>query len=353
MSKNKSESQFEIAHNLNNLLGIILSRVQLVQRKNPEIKFRSDLAMIERAAQEASGMAQSLQSTKALNITPKKEWLYLNDLLSDIVEMTRSVWQYQSQKRGISIHVALQFRNIPKIYGVPSLLKDVFINFILNAVDALSLRGGMIEIQTVQEDGFVKVKISDSGIGMSKETLEKLYEPYFSTKGKEGSGLGLTSARKIIESHGGEITVQSQLHEGTTFTLAFPMEKKIELTVPRNDQSLRVMLVDDEKDYRLSTAELLTLEGYCVEQASDAKEALQKLQTQKFDVILSDVNMPGMSGKELATFIKEKELNTKVILISGKHKQFQPQGDEQNIDGWLTKPCLVEDIKRMIQQTCH
>ncbi|MBI4040587.1 MAG: hybrid sensor histidine kinase/response regulator [Deltaproteobacteria bacterium] len=341
-----------MAHNLNNLISIILAQAQLLRKRvTAESPLGPELQAIEQAAKEATQMAHKLQTFQENAALKVYEWIYLNDLLSEVVEMTRSVWQYQAKRKGVTIHVSLQLGEVPKVKVQVLALKEVFINFILNAVDAISeKKDGMIEIKTELRGECVQVSISDSGIGMTSETLSKVFNPYFSTKGKKGRGLGLSSSRHIIQEHKGALMVESTPAIGTTFAIQLPIEKQDAAFVERK----KIMLVDDEKDYRKATAELLSLEGFDVEQASDGKEAIHKIQEKNFDVILTDLHMPGISGSDLVKYIKNQEVSTKIILISGVNEKLSEEELKSlNVDACLVKPCLIEDIAKAIRNTCH
>ena len=199
-----------------------------------------------------------------------------------------------------------------------------------------------------------QVMILDSGEGMSKGTIKQIFKPFFTTKGERGSGLGLSTSYEIIKKHKGELEVQSMLGTGTTFVIFLPLPKKGSKPLKKNPLIKKIMLVDDEEAYRKATAELLSLEGYEVEQASDGYEALEKLKKSRFDLILSDISMPKLSGHDLVQKVKSEYKNTKVILISGFNEKLnQEMMESLNVDGWLTKPCLFEDISEAIKKTCH
>jgi len=341
-----------VVHNFNNLLSVIVSRATLLKTKVEDSHILSDLNIIQKAAQEASHVLRRLQKprSKKSHVFGKKEWINLNELLSEVIEMTDPHFKN-------AIRLSLQFGMIPKIFVWATALREVFMNIILNAVDALSQnKEGVIIVQTEVQGKHLKISISDNGIGMSEATVKQLFKPYFTTKGQRGTGLGLMASYDIIQKHKGVLEVQSTPGMGATFIISLPLPKnctqkklqKIPVTAKR------IMLVDDEKDYRESTAEFLSLEGYEVEQAQDAQEALQKLNHQKFDLILSDVKMPKLSGCELAQHVKSRHKGTKIILISGFGEPLNhTKMKALNIDGWLQKPCLFEDIAEVIRKTCH
>ena len=368
LSKHKASSQKEInrkllavgelasgvAHNFNNLINVILSKTDLLLKKMEDHPAVSDLTIIRRAATEAAQVVQRLHRTTQEKGYGKKEWININELLYEVMEMTKPRWQDEAEQRGVSIRISFQLENVPKIYAWSAALKEVFMNIMLNAIDAVFMKGGVIMVQTQAYSQYLKIMILDSGEGMSKATVKQIFKPFFTTKGERGSGLGLSTSYEIIKKHKGDLEVQSMLGKGTTFVISLPLAKKVSLPPKKNPLIKKIMLVDDEQDYRKATAELLSLEGYDVEQASDGHEALEKLKKNRYDLILSDISMPKLSGHDLVQKVKSEHKNTKIILISGFNEKLNQETMESlNVDGWLAKPCLFEDISEAIKKTCH
>ncbi len=332
-------------HNFSNFIGIILSRTELLLSKMKDSDLVADIEAIRLAAKEAVTIANRLQSPKAALIV-KKDWVDLNELITTVIEMVKPKCLDSFGRPKILIR--FETTPIPKIYGWSSLLVEALLNLLLNAIEAISWEmGGEIVIHSFVDGNWLKIRISDSGMGMSEETRRRLFNPFFTTKKENGHGLGLISSQKIVKKHGGFIEIESATERGTTALLSLPLFP----TFQRKKRSVagrKVMLIDDEKDYREATAELLSLEGYKVEQAANGFEALKKLKRNHFDIILSDLKMPKPSGNDLLKKIKARNKNTRVIFVSGYSNQ-----NAIKADGWLTKPCLFEDISRAIRKTCH
>jgi len=346
-----------LLHNLNNLLGVIVSQGLILKRKLKDETLSHQADLICRTAMEASEFVERLRNPRRHHRALKREWVDINDVLTQVIHMTRPYWQAGALKQNGSIEVSKQFKELPKLYISASALREIFMNIMLNAIDALTKKGGgIISIRSSIDGKFIKILISDSGIGMSQKTLRQAFRPFFTTKGSPDRGLGLTTAAEIIKKYEGTLSVKSVEGVGTTFAMAFPVPKGALARYSSNLTMLpvtarKVMLVDDEDDYRRATADLLSLEGYEVEQARDGREALERLKRKRFDVVLSDVRMPGVSGPHLIQKIKEGYPNTKVILFSGeKPKSTDTDG---HADGWLLKPCMVEDIREAIERACQ
>lgn len=328
-------------HNLNNFIGAILARTELLLNKIQDSDLVADIEVIQSAAREAVTIANRLQSSKPVRAL-KKDWVNLNELITTLIEMVKPKCLDSSGKP--KIFIRFETSPIPKIYGWSSLLLEALLNLFLNAIEAAYLKdGGEIVIQSSVDGSWLKIRISDSGVGMSEKILNNISSPFFSTKKGTGHGLGLASSREIINKHGGFLEIESVEEMGTAVLVGFPLPKR-KHSVHRR----KIMLIDDEKDYRESTAELLSLQGYEVEQAENGFEALKKLKQKDFDIVLSDLKMPRLSGNDLLKRIKARNKNTKVIFISGYSNEKAIKAD-----GWLRKPCLLEDISEAIRKTCH
>jgi len=371
-NKNLSKDQVitsGIVHNFNNLMGVIVSHANLLARKVKDASVYTEIDLIRSAALEASEFVQKLRDPKRENRYGKNKWVDLNAILTQVVDMTKPQWQKTiSSKKSNPIRVVLHLNQIPKIYASETALREVFINMMLNAIDALrSIKEGSIVIRSLTEGKFLKIQISDSGAGMSKSTLRQSFKPFFTTKGSRGSGLGLSTSYEIVRKYKGAVDVDSIRGVGTTFTIIFPIpkrslkkfqtkEKDTSKATPKKRKALskKILIVDDEKDYRQATAELLTFEGYRVDQASGGVEALRKISRKKYDVVLSDAKMPNFSGQKFVKAIKDESKQTKIIFISGYRQRLAGKDIDPNyIDGWIVKPCMVEDIKEAIERVCQ
>ncbi len=347
--KNKDRAErIEIlgaVHNFSNFIGAILSRTELLLSKIQDSDLVRDIEVIRSAAKEAVTIANRLQSPKSVR-SVKKDWVNLNELITTVIEMVKPKCLDSSGRPKILIR--FETTSIPKIYGWSSLLLEALLNLLLNAIEAVPQEmGGEIVIQSFVDGNWLKIRISDSGIGMSEKTLRHLFKPFFTTKKESGHGLGLASSQNFVKKHGGSIEIESAAEMGTRALICLPLPRTFQRK-KRSVKGRKIMLIDDEKDYREATAELLSLQGYKVEQAANGFEALKKLKRNNFDIILSDLKMPKPSGNDLLKKIKARNKNTKVIFVSGYSNK-----NAIKADGWLVKPCLFEDISEAIRKTCH
>src|SRR5205085_12224052 len=160
--------------------------------------------IIQKAALDAS---QTFKRIQCFGLQPSDE-VYetfdVNQLLQDSTTLTRARWQHEAQARGLTYEVALDLHNVPMVRGTASELREVFVNIILNALDAMP-QGGRLRISSKHKNGFVRVSFSDNGVGMTRDVRQRIFEPFFTTKGVTGMGLGLAVSYSIIERHVGEV----------------------------------------------------------------------------------------------------------------------------------------------------
>ena len=348
-----------VAHHFNNLLSIILRRTELIEKQLAEKGITlPDLEVIRRVSLDGAETVKRIQNFGRQEQPNTFEGIDINELLKEVIEITSSKWRDDCLKAGIRIQVHGKFDSLPPVLGHSADLKELFTNLILNAVDAMP-KGGVITIETKREKDLVAIYCRDEGIGIDEETKKRIFDPFFTTKGMEGNGLGLSIAYDIVRRHRGDISVDSSPAQGTTFKVEFPMQKSFDLgaslqnSKPVSEFSPQhILLIDDEKDYRDSTAELLRSYGHQVDTACNGREALGKInQGRPIDVVLSDLTIPDISGWEIIDRIKSLRKKTKIIVISG-HGGFLIKEDisKRGIDAVLSKPCTVEEVQQAIQK---
>jgi PAS domain S-box-containing protein len=345
-----------VAHDFNNVLGAILGRAQLLQRREVSDEVMGGLRIIEKAAQDGSATVKRIQEFSRVRTDREFAPLDLNAVLEDSIEMTRSHWEDEAHRSGKEIEVARHLGMIPRMDGNISELRELFINFILNAVDAIS-NEGTITVGTHQEGERVVVAIADSGRGMSQEVQQRLFDPFFSTKGSGGTGLGMSIAYGTIQRHGGQIQVTSSEGAGTTFSISFPFSSDQEDWEDGPDSRLiegasgRVLVVDDEEDVRVLVADIIREGGFEVETASGGAEALGLAKGRKFDVLVTDLGMPGMSGWEVARSCREQEPDISVILLTGWGATIDAgEAERAGVDRVLKKPFDMKELLRAVHE---
>ncbi len=210
-----------VAHHLNNVLAVIQGRVQLLLREIHDPAARRSLEIADRAGQEAAEVVRRLGDFSRAQLVPTRSPVDLNRLVEEAVELTRPHWQDDARLRGIQIHIATETRDVPAVLGEAESLREALMSLLLNAVDALP-RGGRITVRTWGSADSVHVSVADTGIGMPEEVRQRALEPFFTAKGPDHVGLGLSVTYGIIQRHGGDLAIESVEGGGTTVEFRFP-----------------------------------------------------------------------------------------------------------------------------------
>jgi CheY-like chemotaxis protein len=227
---------------------------------------------------------------------------------------------------------------------------------IFNAIEAMP-EGGGIEIQTFQRKEKVYIKISDTGMGMAEEVRKKIFEPFFTTKPFSNAGLGLSMSYGIIKRLGGEIEVKSIVGHGTIFTIILPvgLEGKEEVTVSsfiKNGREARILVIDDEETVRSVLFRILSEVKHRVTVAENGEEGIRLFKEGGFDIVLTDLGMPGISGWEVGKTVKKMSPRTPVGMITGWGMEVdQATIKENGIDFVISKPFQFNQILKVIDET--
>ena len=341
-----------VAHDFNNILGTLLGRVQLLQKKidNPEL--RRELESIEAATLEGRTTVRSLQDFTHLSSRSQHAKADLNKVIREAIENTSPAWKSTAQKAGVTIKLHSDLMTVPMVKGSHDELREAVSNVILNSVDALP-EGGNIWISTGVSDGKAFLRIADDGIGMDENTKSKMFFPFFSTKGKKGSGMGLSMVYGIMFCNQADISVKSSPGEGAEFTFNFSLPEETELDRPVDKPSvkpsnLKILLVDDEVSLLDVVGDMMDYMGHTCRKADGGRVALEILEEEEFDLVVTDLGMPEVGGWEVAQLCRNKYPHMPVILISGWGAQLD--GDEalQRVDAVLAKPFRMEEFEEII-----
>ena len=347
-----------IAHDFNNALAAILGFTELLIYR-PETLADTEktlrfLQMMNTAAKDAGNVVNRLrefyrQREEGEVFVP----VDLNHLAEEAVSLTQPKWKNQAEANGIAIHVATELGNIPKVVGNAADLREALTNLIFNAVDAMP-QGGAITVRTRLDNSRVILEVADTGTGMSEEVRTRCLEPFFTTKGDRGTGLGLSMVYGILQRHQGTIDIQSTLGSGTTFILSLPIG--VEPQPPKEADSapcvlrpLRVLLVDDEDLVRRILNEFLLGDKHIVETAANGQQALDKFQRAEFDVVILDRAMPDMNGDQVAVAIKQLKPRTPIILLTGFGSMMQAAGEQPpGVDLVVGKPVTILGLREAV-----
>lgn len=343
-----------IAHEFNNILAVIMGNCQLLQIKCKEEGYARYISDMSRAAQDAANIVRRIQNYSRPKVTYERKSIPINNLINSAVEFTRPKWNNESVAAGINVEVEVDLRSPHSVYANESELREVFINLILNGVDALP-QGGKINISTYDLGEHIVVTIADNGIGMTSEEVEKAFDPFYTTKFERGTGLGLTITRNMVLAHNGEISVESEKGKGTIFTIKLPRGQAggvAEAKVGQvNSKPLKIKVVDDDKQVLNSVSSLLQSLGHQVTSYTNALDMLEQLQEEEIvDLIITDLAMPGINGINLAKKVKERNPNLPVILMTGWFDGNRDFLDREEVAGILYKPFTMYDLQKQIEE---
>jgi CheY-like chemotaxis protein len=309
--------------------------------------------------------------TKSLRYRPRDAELTLapvdiNRTLQQVIDLTRARWSDIPQERGIVIRMQTEFEaNLPTIMGAEHEIRDALTNLILNAVDAMP-RGGTILLrsrtQTRNASGpSVSVEVCDSGVGMSEAVRSQCLEPFFTTKGERGTGLGLAMVYGMVKRHSSELEIDSEPGAGTTMRLIFPVAAGASISAPQEVTAhslrpLRLLIIDDDPLVLESLQVALANDGHGIALAEggqagiDAFVASQQ-QPERFSVVITDLGMPHVDGRTVASAIKTLAPETPIILLTGwGHRLLADNDIPEHIDRVLGKPPKLADLRTALAE---
>jgi CheY-like chemotaxis protein/anti-sigma regulatory factor (Ser/Thr protein kinase) len=274
----------------------------------------------------------------------------LNQIVKDVLEMTRGRWQDSARAHGAEIVVESDLTPLPQIPGDAAALRELLTNLVLNAIEALP-RGGRLTIDSSAAGGTGVIAVTDTGLGMPEDVRLRAHEPFFTTKGVRSTGLGLSVAFGIARRHGGELIIQSEVGHGTTVRVLLPLPSAAALPPPRAasplpGRPLRILLVDNDDEVRQALAEMLVSHGHTVVAASNGRDALRALgQDGGIDVVITDLVMPAMTGWELADAVKASRPTLPVGVVTGwADVPEAAPATQAAIDFVLSKPVTFEAL---------
>jgi PAS domain S-box-containing protein len=342
-----------VAHDFNNSLAAILGRAQLLRRQTQDDALVRNLDIIQTAAEDAAATVRRIQTFARKSPAKEFEMLDVSSLLHDAIEITRTRWENEARLRGLDYEVTLETDGGQHTFGSASELREVFVNLIVNAVDAMPT-GGKLVISSVHNDDRLHLQFADNGTGMPEDVRQRIFDPFFSTKGAQGTGLGLSVSHSIIERHEGSVSVASELGSGTTFTIDLPaaeMESRAVAVAAENVEvpSLSILVVDDEASVRETLAEMLEVMGHRVLLADSGQNALQTLAGNGCDLVFTDLAMPEMDGWETTRAIRKSWPDMNVVLVTGYGTgTVPPRGEDKLVNGIIGKPFDFSQISQTI-----
>lgn len=355
-----------VVHDINNLLTAALGPIELILSTTKDPASLRLLPSVQQALLDGAQTVRRIQDFARQNVGSQFTEVNVTTLARDAVELIRPRWQTQARQEGIPFEVNVHGADDASIWGSPAELREMLINIITNAIDAMP-KGGRVDV-TVDHDGpNVILRVADTGVGMPSDVIERIFDPFFTTKGARGSGLGLSVVYGIIARHRGEIAVNSVPGQGTTFTITLPEISAESAPAPTSaappsgteqpaareaapSGRLRVLVVDDQLAVATVLQLMLELDNHYVRICESGPAAIEALHEEPFDVVCTDINMPGMTGWEIAHRIKLEFPNMRIAFVTGWSDSYDPtELQQKGVDYILRKPYQIRDVENLIQ----
>jgi CheY-like chemotaxis protein len=365
-----------IAHDINNAISPIALYTESLLESEPNLspRARERLEIIQRAIDDVAHTVSRMrefyrQREPQLMLLP----VDVTQLLEQVIDLTRARWTDIPQQRGVVIDLHTDLApGLPAIRGVESELREALINLVFNAVDAMP-EGGTLTLRTraVSVDPLgrkseslthVQVEVGDTGVGMDEETRRRCLEPFFTTKGERGTGLGLAMVYGIVQRHSAELEIESAVDKGTTVRLIFvaprAMAKEPALPEARAQvpARLRLLIVDDDPLLLKSLQDILEGEGHGVVAANGGQNGIDVFRAavqrgESFAAVITDLGMPYVDGRRVAAAIKAAAPTTPVILLTGWGQRLEAEGDvPPNVDRVLSKPPKLRELRAALTE---
>ena len=337
-----------ISHEFNNILAIIKGYALLLEDKYRDHKeINNKLHVILKSVSDGTEIvSRMMKFTRSETDESHFTSLEVGELLKEVIGFAMPRWKTVSQANGIDYQIEEHgLQKIPMVRGNSTELREVLLNIINNSLDAMP-EGGCLSFCTWKSGDMVCISITDTGEGMYEDVRRNIFDPFLTTKVPKGTGLGMSVSYGIIKRHGGRIEVESEVGKGTTITLWLPVSKKVRSlgADSREKQEftfrgLRILVVDDEPYVCEFLSEFLTDEGQKVTSVCRGSDAVKLLKEECYDLVLCDLVMPEVGGKDIIKLIETLDKKPKVGLITGWSEKIESSDNAVlNVDFIIKKP---------------
>lgn len=348
-----------IAHDFNNSLTPIIGFADLLLQVPQQLqdldRARECIKNIKTCAQDAANTVKRLREFYRRRSNNAMQATQLNNIVQETISLTEPLWKNEMQRAGKPIQIITQLGILPEFLSSPSEIREILTNLILNATDAMP-HGGTITITTKIQGRWATLMVADNGVGMSEEIRRRCLEPFFTTKGDKGSGLGLAAVYGIVQRHCGQLEIESKVGQGTCFTIRLPMqptkeEDDSQRFAPPNF-CMQILIVDDNPNTSAVVQAYLNTDLHAWQLAKSGREALQKLRQHHFDMVITEQSMSDMDGEQLAAIIKHELGAIPVVMITGFSEKF---GDDLpfGVDSLIQKPLSLHQLRETIFHIRH
>lgn len=362
-----------IAHDINNAISpvVLYSDMLLETDATLSARARQYLEVIRRAGDDVAHTVSRMrefyhQSAPQMQL----QAVQLNTLVQHVVDLTRARWHDMAQQLGITVKLRTELApDLPIVAGIESEVREALTNLVLNAVDAMP-EGGTLTLRVNTSPASthgsnkqnVIVEVEDTGIGMDEQTIRRCLEPFFTTKGERGTGLGLAMVYGVMQRHSAEIEVNSTVGKGTTVRLIFPVEPAPENSLAELAAAaalpsrLRILVIDDDPLLIKSLRDTLETDGHAVTTANGGQEGIEVFKASHqqqgfFDIAITDLGMPYVDGRKVASALKAISPVTPVILLTGWGQRLVAEGDlPPYVDRVLSKPPKLRELRMALAE---
>jgi signal transduction histidine kinase/ActR/RegA family two-component response regulator len=353
-----------IAHDINNAISPVALYTELLLEREPNLSARTreyletTLRAIGDVAHTVARMREFYREREPQMVLVPVD---LSCMAQHVLDLTRARWSDMPQARGtvIQLHSDLTTA-LPPVAGIESEIREALTNLVLNAVDAMP-DGGTLTVRTVVMKGAsdqptVCVEVSDTGVGMDEETRRRCLEPFFTTKGERGTGLGLAMVYGVTQRHKGVVDIESTPGIGTTVRLRFPEQASSDICATQSLPAAvparqRILIVDDDPLLIKSLRDTLEADGHAVTSANGGQEGIDIFRAaedrrEPFAVVITDLGMPYIDGRKVASAVKSSRSSTPVVLLTGWGQRLVAEGDvPEHVDRVLSKPPKLRDLR--------
>jgi CheY-like chemotaxis protein/anti-sigma regulatory factor (Ser/Thr protein kinase) len=359
-----------IAHDINNAISPVSLYTESLLEREPNLseRARGYLTTIQRAIEDvARTVARMREFYREREAQLTLERVELNRAVRQVVELTRPRWSDLPQQRGVMVDLRTELRDsLPDIMGAENEIRDALTNLIFNAVDAMP-NGGTLSVRTLTSAGAggedrAMIEVTDTGVGMDEDTRRRCLEPFFTTKGERGTGLGLAMVYGMIQRHSAELDIESAAGVGTTVRLSFPAHTSSSVStiqagnLPVAGRRLRILLIDDDPMLIKSLQDTLQEDGHQItathggQAGIDAFAAALK-RGEGLDAVITDLGMPYVDGRKVAASIKMLSATTPVILLTGWGQRLIAANDiPPHVDKLLSKPPRLHELRAALAE---
>jgi len=364
-----------IAHDINNAISPVSLYTDWLLETEPNLsnRTRGYLETTQRAIEDVAHTVGRMrefyrQQEPQLILSP----VDLNLLVTQVLDLTRARWSDMPQQRGVMIHLETELLpDLPTTAGIESEIREALINLIFNAVDSMADGGKLLLRTKVKPAGpstpaQVQVEVVDTGAGMDEATRRRCLEPFFTTKGERGTGLGLAMVYGVAQRHNAEIEIESTVGKGTTMRLSFPERKAsvdglaaLASATEAMPARLRVLVIDDDPLVTKSLRDTLEADGHLVTITNGGQEGIDVFRategsSDRFGVVITDLGMPYVDGRKVASAIKAASPSTPVIMLTGWGQRLVAEGDiPPHVDRVLNKPPKLRELRTALVEVTN